>query len=306
MAQLLFFSLSILLLSACAPAEETAASPTPLDLQVIATSAVATIYADLTLTSAAGPIGQQTPIPPSELTPLPGQTPEALPASFTDKFGVEMRLVPAGPFLMSAGAQPDQQETLRDYYIDTYEVSNLHYMVCVHAGVCKPPLNPGSFTHKSYYLNPTYNHYPVISVSAQAAQAYCAWRGARLPSASEWEKAARGVDGRLYPWGGDLPDGTRANLCDRNCPQDWADTTLDDTYADAAPQGSFPAGSSPYGIQDMLGNVSEWVTTADAPFFAARGGSWKSPPGVALLTENMTLADGKNTSALDIGFRCAR
>ena len=185
-----------------------------------------------------------------------------------------------------------------DYYIDKYEVTNASYRACVEARVCQPPYHQGSYTHDSYYLNPDFANYPVLSFP-RSPETYCGWRGAHLVTEIEWEKAMRGTDGRKYPWGNAEPDGTRANLCDSNCYQkdQWS---MNDGYTDVAPVGSFPAGASPYGVMDLVGNVNEQV--AESPDLLQHsqivGGSYDSNP---------SSSDYSSQSAwFHIGFRCAK
>ena len=272
----------------------------------------------------------------------------AAPAQISDAAGVPMALIPAGPFTMGSSAdvglaecqllsmrsrqcerslflneEPPHVVTLDDYYIDLYEVTNARYAACVSAGVCLPPGKNESYTRSSYYDNPQYADYPVIEVSWENARTYCEWRGARLPTEAEWEKAARGSDGRLYPWGSQF-DGHLANFCDSNCQQDWANRDFDDGYADTAPVGSYPGGVSPYGVYDMAGNVWEWVADWHAEGYYAtleagalnpggpengdgrviRGGSWYNAGDVLLITHRGWNAP--ETQRSHFGFRCAR
>jgi formylglycine-generating enzyme required for sulfatase activity len=257
-----------------------------------------------------------------------------------------MVLVPAGPFEM--GRDPyelllDCQEFvdpfwggrcelwffetsplrimhLEDYYIDLYEVTNAAYAECVEEGACTPPAETTSATRNSYYGNSEYDNYPVIHVTWEDANAYCTWRGARLPTTAEWEKAARGPESLKYPWG-DTFDGDVLNFCDVNCPEDAllhsANPNFDDGFADTAPVGSFPAGVSPYGLFDMGGNVIEWMadTLSQDEFLMAetkspasnipirRGGSWSHSGGAATSPAHNIVNDRSSDNFT--GFRCA-
>ena len=123
--------------------------------------------------------------------------------------------VPAGPFSMGCAydlsyglcdtdALPIHTVYLDDFYIDRTEVTNAQYKACEAAGACLHPLSDASETRSDYYTNPYYDNYPVIQVDWHRAKAYCQWAGKRLPTEAEWEKAARGTDGRIYPYGNEF------------------------------------------------------------------------------------------------------
>lgn len=256
-------------------------------------------------------------------TMLPGATQ----VSETD--GMVMVYVPAGAFLMGSGSsdslaysdeKPQHTVYLDGFWIDRTEVTNKMYALCVGAGSCQPPSGTKSFTRNSYYRDLQYDDYPVIYIAWNGAKAYCEWAGRRLPTEAEWEKAARGTDGRIYPWG-DSFDGTRLNFCDSSCSFDWAYKPVSDGYADTAPVGSYPDGASPYGALDMAGNVWEWVADwYDSRYYSnsptvnptgpssgqglvLRGGSWYY---VAQFARVAARLGPSRLPYYAIGIRCAR
>jgi formylglycine-generating enzyme required for sulfatase activity len=222
--------------------------------------------------------------------------------------------VPAGEFTMGNDAsemdlaKPAHTVYLDTFSIDKYEVTNAQYQRCVDAGKCSPPAKSESKTRLWYYGAPKYNNYPVIYVSWDDAQKYCAWAGKRLPTEAEWEKAARGTDGRIYPWGNTF-DARNLNSSEGG----KGDTTA---------VGAYPADVSPYGALDMAGNVSEWVADRyDENYYAnsprnnppgpsagqghvQRGGCWFFDQEFARVTRR--LYDETSRTIFDTGFRCAR
>jgi formylglycine-generating enzyme required for sulfatase activity len=181
-------------------------------------------------------------------TPSPTVTPTPGLGSIYLSDGVTMLYVPAGTFSMGSETSSDEKPihaiNLSAYYMDKYEVTNAAYKRCVEAGVCDLPKQSRSSTRTAYYGNPEFDEYPVIFVDWNMANAYCEWRGTHLPTEAEWEKAARGTDGRTYPWGKDISC-DKANY--KNC------------VGDTTKVGSYLDGVSPYGMYDMAGNVWEWA-----------------------------------------------
>jgi len=175
--------------------------------------------------------------------------------------------VPAGAFTMGAdrGGEPDEHParsiTLAAFSIDRLEVTNESYRACVQAGVCTGPRRFGAD-----YERP---RQPVVGVSWHDATAYCRWAGGRLPTEAEWEKAARGTDGRRFPWGDEPePDDSRAVFASH-------------THG-PADVGGRPAGASPYGALDMAGNVWEWVKDVYDPMeYASAAGHDPAGPSCA-------------------------
>ena len=212
---------------------------------------------------------------------------------------------------------PAHAVTLTAFWIDQTEVTNGRYRQCELAGACSSPTETGSHYRSAYYGTQEFADYPVIFVRRDQAATYCRWVGGRLPSEAEWEYAARGPHGSIFPWG-DTFDGTRLNYCDANCDAGPNDPNIDDGYSETAPVGSFPSGASWVGALDMAGNVREWVDgwygsyTPDAlidprgpelgELIVPRGGSWIDNPSLVRSANR-----GGNT--LDYyrdyyGFRC--
>ena len=150
--------------------------------------------ADITEPSTPAPTKTFTPVPPT-FTPTPG-----IGSTKNGEDGMTLVFVPAGEFTMGEGSG-EHEVILDDFWIDQTEVTNAMYAQCVEAGDCSPPASVKSYTHDSYYGNSEFDDYPVIYVDWNQANAYCSWAGRRLPTEAEWEKAARGIDGRTYPWG---------------------------------------------------------------------------------------------------------
>lgn len=281
--------LSIWILSNLEPAEEEAPSVVALgtvstetypltstsDRGDHATRAVQTMLAKLTMQVSSTQEGNTKPpsfssIPPTASTKTAVPQPSAGEMSVNPADGAEIVYIPAGEFLMGSDPDNDPHFWGPEYpshivYVDGFwlyrtEVTNDMYKACVRAESCTTPYTTGTYVAQSYYTSSSFSDYPVVNVTWHQANDYCEWAGGRLPLEAEWEKAARGEDARLFPWGNQTPSGSFVNLCDRNCPyEEERLTNMNDGYPTTAPVGSFPAGASPYELLDMSGNVWEWV-----------------------------------------------
>ena len=237
----------------------------------------------------------------------------------------EMVRVPGGEFYMGCNEEVDSECDLDEipgrlvevgeFWIDTTEVTVADYQRCVEAGQCSGKgltmpywagvNHPGDVEYCNWGKAGREQH-PINCVNWHQAVAYCEWAGKRVPTEVEWEKAARGTDGRKYPWGnaGYAEAGPVANICDAACAFDWKDRSFNDGYERTAPVGSYPAGASPYGTLDMVGNVWEWVVDEYGDGRGVRGGSWYFYPRLARVS-NQNREDPQCRFG-NTGFRCAR
>lgn len=243
-----------------------------------------------------------TPTPLPALRPTSTPTP-GIPEAVLNKYP-GMVYIPAGEFVFGAGdgdpcESPAQVVFLPAFYVDKMEVTNWAYKRFVDATGRRKPLH-----WEGGEIPPGLEDHPVIWVSWEDATAYAQWSAGRLPTEAEWEKAARGPKGLTYPWGNRF-DPKRAN-------------TWEAGVHATAPVGSFPAGSSPYGLLDMAGNVSEWVADQFAAYPNAttflpeysrglhvlRGGSWTFNAYYARSSHRYPRAPGERHGTY--GFRTAR
>ena len=233
----------------------------------------------------------------------------------------EMVLIPAGEVSIGTdkktdlifGNEADSQVVFVDaFYIDKYEVTNGQYAKFLsETGHRKP----------KFWDNPTLNapEQPVVGVNWEDAETYAEWAGKRLPTDIEWEKAARSLDGRLYPWGDDY-DPSIGNFDDGG----KMNGKLDGYAMHTAPVGSFAEGKSPYGLHDMSGNVWEWVTSdlhenqveehlvngksdlTNGKVYTIRGGSWTNGRGDTRTTVYYIYPAQCSDHSSSVGFRCAK
>ncbi len=261
--------------------------------------------------------------------------------------------IPGGKFFMGSDdkadlelERPAHQVTLTPYCIDTYEVTVADYKACSDRGECKRASLTndwkGITEPERKAFDPLCNarepeakaKHPVNCVDWEMAAAYCKASGGRLPTEAEWEFAARGPDGRKYPWGDEEPSAGHLNACGKECVawgkknhvDEEAMYAADDGFPNTAPVGSFPRGASRYGVQDVVGNVWEWVADWYAPYTAdaqeapegpreaphgdtnegrvIRGGAWNGAQP-AWVRPTFRYHDTPEKRSYGVGFRCA-
>ena len=249
-------------------------------------------------------------IPSATETPTPaiGST------MVSKKDGMILVFVPAGEFTMGSDSgeqdeMPAHTVSLDAFWIDQTEVTNAMYAKCVADGAaCVPPSAERSDKRDNYYGISEFDNYPVVYVNWDQAKVYCLWAERRLPTEAEWEKAARGTDGRIYPWGNESPN---ANFLNYKA-----------VVGDVTEGGKYPSGASIYGAYDMAGNVLEWVNDwygetyyKDSPasnplgpdidvFRVYRGGSWNSDSNS--VRSAYRYGSGPSGTSDELGFRCTR
>ncbi len=238
-------------------------------------------------------------------------------SNFENSIGCQLFFIPSAEFGMgcdAADAAPNERPltrvTLSRYYISRHLITNAQYEQFdrIHARKRAPGAG---------------DRHPVVYVSSLDVMKFCQWLSTRerkryrLPTEAEWEYAAKGDDGRKYPWGNFDGRGDLANFADRNTVFAWSDREIDCGYAETSPVGAFPLGASPFGVEDMAGNVWEWCLDYYEPYHGGhkvnprgstagskriyRGGSWKSR-----FSSLRTTTRGSNTpnfSCNDLGFR---
>ena len=229
-----------------------------------------------------------------------------LPAvSASDRAEVKLVTIPAGTFLYGCNGIVDLQcpdsepagrrTEIQAFGIDRTEVRVSEYRTCVEAGACRPPGSGGSCNWDA----PGRDEHPVNCVDWDQAAAYCVWVGKRLPTEEEWEKAARGTDGRTYPWGNESASCDVAVMS--------VDGGAGCGASSTAPVGSREGGRSPYGLFDMAGNVLEWTVTlheSGTGMRVLRGGSWLN--GARSMRSSHREGATPTLRHEAIGFRCAQ
>jgi formylglycine-generating enzyme required for sulfatase activity len=237
--------------------------------------------------------------------------------NFRSATGMAFLFVPSGSFMMGSAApdaqpheQPVGQVTQACFYMARFPVTNAQF-------------EQFDAAHRNKRAPWADGEHPVVYVTSREAESFCRWMSSRegkkyrLPTEAEWEYAARGVEGYIYPWGERLDAGHYANFADKNTNFAWRDPNIDDGFAETSPVGSFVKGASPFGIEDLAGNVFEWCLDCFEPYKGRervnprgqtggakrnyRGGSWKSRAGS--LRASARAFNLPDYSSNDVGFR---
>ncbi|HEX2225863.1 MAG TPA: SUMF1/EgtB/PvdO family nonheme iron enzyme [Candidatus Binatia bacterium] len=237
----------------------------------------------------------------------------------------DMVRIPAGSFWMGnengpADEKPRHQVNVAEFFIDRTKVTNAQFAGFMNANGTQAADGQRWYDsddndarihrrNNQWAADPGHENHPVVEASWYGALAYCRWLGKRLPTEAEWEKAARGTDGRKFPWGNDPPDKSRAHF--------------GGGWNELKPVGSFPQGASPYGVFDMAGNGWEWVSSAYLPYpydvtdgredlmrdvvRGTRGGGHDSRPEEITTTQRgRQVSRNPRGGHHNISFRCAR
>ncbi len=292
--------LTLLCLTACAPA----LNPLPTLIPTFTPRSTDTPRPTPLIPTPSGsePVSTPTPL----IAPPPSSTPfvPLAPLAFLPAGEFEMGSAPGADPFADKLERPAHRVRLSAFWIETLEVSNARYALCVAEGACTPPQSEASRTRSDYYLG--YADYPVVNVTHAQAQQFCAWTGGRLPTEAEWEYAARFNDGRRYPWGNSNPDFALANYGHED--------------GDTEPIYFHPEGATALGLINMAGNVWEWVADwyseeyyaaspkqnptgpAESLERVARGGAFATD-AVFIRTTNRYARD-PNKGYTNVGFRC--
>jgi formylglycine-generating enzyme required for sulfatase activity len=237
--------------------------------------------------------------------------------NFRNTLGCEMLLVGSGNFSMGSSAgvalaneKPVTPVTISRFYMARFPITNVQY----------ERFDPGHVSKRAPWAD---EQHPVIYVSAKDAERFCEWlsqrerKRYRLPTEAEWEYAARGLEGYTFPWGEVFDLGHYANFADAKTAFSWRDPRIDDGWPQTSPVGYYPRGASPFGIEDLAGNVFEWtldglenykgkeVTNPRGPRNSSqrvyRGGSWKSR--ITSLRTTARAFNSPDYNSNDVGFR---